>query len=378
MKILVAVDSFKGSMSSVEAGKAVEKGIKSSIPDAQVEIMPVADGGEGTVHALVSGLNGETRRVTVKNPLGEDIVATYGTFGKTAVVEMSAAAGITLIEKEQLNPLVTTTYGVGQIIADAIENGYRDFIVGIGGSATNDGGAGMLQALGFEFYDKDGNDIPFGAQGLNKIVGISDKNVKPEVFKCTFNVACDVINPLCGENGCSVVYGQQKGAKENDIETMDNGMRNYALVTCEKYQNADMNYPGAGAAGGMGFAFMAFLNGKLQSGISLILEKTEAEKHIKDADLVITGEGKIDGQTSMGKVPVGIAQLAKKHKKTVVAFCGCATKEASVLNGYGIDGIFPILRNVCTLEDAMNTTNAMGNLTDTVCQVMNLYKEMKK
>ena len=378
MKILIAIDSFKGSMTSMEAGNAAEKGIKRCMPDAEVKIMPVADGGEGTVQALVSGLDGQIHNVTVKNPIGEDIIAAYGTFGKTAVIEMSAAAGITLIDKSELNPIVATTYGVGQIIADAINKGYRDFIVGIGGSATNDGGVGMLQALGFEFYDKEGNHVPFGARGLGKIVGINDENVNSEVFECAFNIACDVTNPLLGENGCSVIYGPQKGAKEKDIAIMDKGMKNYALVASEKYKKADVNFPGAGAAGGMGFAFMTFLNGKLKSGIDLIHEKTEIEKYIKDADLVITGEGKIDGQTVMGKVPVGIARLAKKYGKTVIAFCGCATKDASALNNHGIDGIFPILRTVCTLEEAMNTRNAMENLSNTAQQIINFYKEVIK
>lgn len=378
MKILIAIDSFKGSMTSMEAGNAVEKGIKRCMPDAEVKIMPVADGGEGTVQALVSGLDGQIHNVTVKNPIGEDIIAAYGTFGKTAVIEMSAAAGITLIDKSELNPIVATTYGVGQIIADAINKGYRDFIVGIGGSATNDGGVGMLQALGFEFYDKEGNHVPFGARGLGKIVGINDENVNSEVFECAFNIACDVTNPLLGENGCSTIYGPQKGASKKDIEIMEQGMKNYALVASEKYKKADVNFPGAGAAGGMGFAFMTFLNGKLKSGIDLILEKTEIEKYIKDADLVITGEGKIDGQTRMGKVPVGIARLAKKYGKPVIAFCGCATKDASALNNHGIDGIFPILRTVCTLEEAMNTRNAMENLSNTAQQIINFYKEVIK
>ncbi len=376
MKILIAIDSFKGSMTSMEAGNAAEKGIKRCMPDAEVKIMPVADGGEGTVQALVSGLDGQIHNVTVKNPIGEDIIATYGTFGKTAVIEMSAAAGITLIDKSELNPIVTTTYGVGQIINDAINKGYRDFIVGIGGSATNDGGVGMLQALGFEFYDKEGKHVPFGARGLGKIAKICDDKVIPEVFECTFNIACDVTNPLLGENGCSTIYGPQKGASKKDIEIMEQGMKNYALVASEKYKKADVNFPGAGAAGGMGFAFMTFLNGKLKSGIDLILEKTEIEKYIKDADLVITGEGKIDGQTVMGKAPVGIAKLAKKYGRTVVAFCGCVTKDASILNSHGIDGIFPILRTVCTEEDAMNTRNAMDNLSDTAQQVMNLYSHL--
>lgn len=374
MKVFIAIDSFKGSMTSIESGGAASEGIKRVYPEADIKIMPIADGGEGTVEALVEGLGGKLHQVTVKNPLGKDILAEYGIVDKTAVIEMAAASGIALVNKNELNPMIATTYGVGQMIRDAILKGCREFIVGIGGSATNDGGVGMLTALGYEFLDKDGNEIPFGAQGLELIQKIKNTNTLPELKECIFNIACDVTNPLCGENGCSAIFAPQKGAKAEDISIMDNAMKNYAHITSLYNECADMNYPGAGAAGGLGFAFMAYLNGKLQSGIELILAKIQIEKYIADADLVITGEGKIDSQTIMGKAPIGIAKLAKKYQKTVLAFSGCVTRGARVCNEHGIDAIFPIVRTTCTIDEAMEKENAMKNMTDCVEQVMRLYK----
>ncbi len=373
MNILVAIDSFKGSLTSLEAGNAASEGIKRCFPDADIKILPIADGGEGTVQALAYGLGGEIQKVSVKNPLGEEIVAEYGMVGKTAIIEMAAAAGIILIDKTQLNPMVTTTYGVGQIIRDAISKGCREFIIGIGGSATNDGGAGMLQALGYQLLDKDGNEISLGAKDIGKIAQIKDNKVVPELSECVFNIACDVTNPLCGENGCSAIFGPQKGAKKEDIKVMDDSLYHFAEVTKQKYKNTDMNFPGAGAAGGLGFAFMAFLNGKLQSGINLILEKIEIEKYIKEADLVITGEGKIDSQTIMGKAPTGIAKLAKKYDKKVIGFCGCTTRDAGICNRHGIDAFFPIVRSACTIEEAMDRENAAANMADCVEQAMRLF-----
>ncbi len=378
MKIVVAVDSFKGSMTSVEAGLAVKNGIERVYSNANVNIIPIADGGEGTVDALVSGLNGKLKQVMVTNPLGEKISASYGIVkGNTAVIEMSAAAGITLIPTNKLNPMKTTTYGVGEMIKDAILQGCNNFIIGIGGSATNDGGVGMLQALGFEFLDKDGNQVPFGAEGLSKVVKISDKNALPQLKNCTFNIACDVTNPLCGENGCSKIFAPQKGAKASDLEVMDGYLSSYADLTKQKYPTSDKNLPGAGAAGGLGFAFSSYLNGKLTSGIKLILDTIDFESIVKGADLVITGEGRMDSQTAMGKTPIGIANLAKKHGATVIAFTGSATYDSNVLNSLGIDAIFPIVRGASSLEDAMNTKNAMKNMEATVEQVMSLIKTLK-
>lgn len=378
MKIVTAIDSFKGSMTSVQAGLAAAYGIKKVFPDAQITIRPVADGGEGTVAALVEGLNGEVVTVEVTGPLGGKVKAGYGVVdGKTAVMEMSAAAGITLVSEEERNPLYTTTYGVGEMIADAITRGYRNFIIGIGGSVTNDGGAGMLQALGFGLLDKKGQQIPLGAKGLESLASINDDNVLPSIYECTFNIACDVTNPLCGENGCSAVFAPQKGADSKSILLMDKWLENYAELAKAFSENSDKDAPGAGAAGGLGFAFLTFLNGKLKNGIDLILKETCLEEYVKDADYVITGEGRLDAQTAMGKAPSGVASIAKKHGVPVIAFSGCVTDEAAVCNSCGIDAFFPIIRGVCSLENAMNTENAIKNMTDTAEQVFRLLKIKK-
>ncbi len=378
MKIVTAIDSFKGSMTSMEAGYAAMDGIKRVYPDAEVAVRPLADGGEGTVEALVSGMNGILKTVTVTGPLGEKVDAAYGIIEstKTAIVEMSAAAGITLVPDEKKNPLYTTTYGVGEVIRDAIQYGCRRFIVGIGGSATNDGGIGMLQALGYELLDKDGKQVPFGAIGLSLLETISADNVIPELKECEFKVACDVTNTLCGEQGCSAIYGPQKGATPTMIMQMDKWLNYYAALSRESFPKADAKREGTGAAGGLGFAFLTYTNAVLESGIKIVLEETRLEEYVKDADIVITGEGRLDGQTAMGKAPVGVAGIAKKFDKTVLAFSGCVTKEAVACNEHGIDAFFPILRTVVTLDEAMNADNAKANMADTAEQVFHLIKSM--
>ena len=275
---------------------------------------------------------------------------------------------------EKRNPLYTTTYGVGELIKDAIERGCRRFIIGIGGSATNDGGAGMLSALGFELTDKNGKPICSGTKGLENLNSVSANNVIPELSECTFRIACDVTNPLCGKNGCSAVFAPQKGADAEIIPIMDKWLWKYANIAKALSDKADPDLAGAGAAGGLGFAFAAFTNASLEPGIQIILEETHLEKYIKNADLVITGEGRLDAQTAMGKAPAGVAQLAKKHGKRVIAFAGCVTDDATVCNEYGIDAFFPILRNIITLREAMNTETAYKNLVDTACQVFRLIK----
>ena len=293
---------------------------------------------------------------------------------------MSGAAGITLVPDEKRNPLYTTTYGVGEVIKDAIAKGCRRFIVGIGGSATNDGGVGMLQALGYGFLDKEGKQVPFGARGLEVLEEITDEYVLPELAECEFRVACDVTNILCGENGCSAVYGPQKGATPSMIMQMDNWLKHYAKLAEKKFTKANANQAGTGAAGGLGFAFLSFTNAVLESGIKIVLEETCLEKYMENADIVITGEGRLDGQTAMGKAPVGVARLAKKHDIPVIAFAGSVTKEAVACNQNGIDAFFPILRGVVTLEEAMKPENAKANMTDTVEQVfrlMNMGEEVK-
>ena len=375
MKAVIAIDSLKGSLSSIEAGQAIAEGIKKADAKAEVVIRPLADGGEGTVEALVCGMNGTLQHVKVTGPLGEPVVCEYGIIDetKTAVIEMSGAAGITLVPDTKKNPLYTTTYGVGEVIRDAIEKGCRRFIVGIGGSATNDGGIGMLQALGYGFLNKDGQQVPFGAIGLKELETITDTYVLPELAECEFKIACDVTNPLCGENGCSAVYGPQKGANPSMIMEMDKWLRYYAALAREKFPKADLNEPGTGAAGGLGFAFLTFTDAVLESGIKIVLEETKLESFVKDADVVVTGEGRLDFQTAMGKAPVGVAKLAKKFDIPVLAFAGSVTKDATECNKNGIDAFFPILRGISTLEEAMKPENAKQNLTDTAEQAFRLF-----
>lgn len=381
MKAVIAIDSLKGSLSSMEAGYAIADGIRRVHgQDAEIVVRPLADGGEGTVEALVSGMSGVTQNVMVTGPLGIPVNCEYGIIesSHTAVIEMSGAAGITLVPDEKRNPLYTTTYGVGEVIKDAIAKGCRRFIVGIGGSATNDGGVGMLQALGYGFLDKEGKQVPFGARGLEVLEEITDEYVLPELAECEFRVACDVTNILCGENGCSAVYGPQKGATPSMVMQMDNWLKHYAKLAEKKFTKANANQAGTGAAGGLGFAFLSFTNAVLESGIKIVLEETCLEKYMENADIVITGEGRLDGQTAMGKAPVGVARLAKKHDIPVIAFAGSVTKEAVACNQNGIDAFFPILRGVVTLEEAMKPENAKANMADTVEQVFRLMNMGRK
>lgn len=376
MKVVVAIDSLKGSLTSLEAGEAIQEGILRAISDAEVIVRPLADGGEGTVEALIRGMNGRYEKITVTDPLGRPTDAVYGILedSHTAIIEMSAAAGITLIDAKDRNPMNTTTYGVGEMIKDAIGKGCRHFFIGIGGSATNDGGIGMLQALGYGMLDTEGKQVSLGAKGLAELVSITDENVLPELKECTFQIACDVKNPLCGELGCSAIFGPQKGATPDIIAQMDSWLGKYALLTANCYKKADSNYPGTGAAGGMGFAFLSYMNAELRSGVQIVLEETKLEEYIRNADIVVTGEGCLDGQSVMGKAPIGVAALAKKHHKKVIAFAGCVTEDAKVCNQNGIDAFFPILRNVVTREEAMDTDNAHRNMTDTAEQVFRLIK----
>ena len=369
MKVVIAIDSMKGSLSSPEAGKAAAEGIGRVFPEAECRVFPVADGGEGTVEALAYGLGGRFRTVTVTGPLGSPVEARYAILENgTAVMEMSAAAGITLVPPEQRDPMVTTTYGVGEMIRDAIGQGCRSFLMGIGGSATNDGGAGMLAALGYSLLDKAGQPVPFGARGVEALATLSAEGALPELKECKFRIACDVTNPLCGAKGCSAIYSPQKGARPEDVPVMDGWLSAYAEKLRTVFPRADKNAPGAGAAGGIGFAFLA-LGGELKSGIGLVLSEVGIEDAIREADVVVTGEGRLDAQTVMGKAPHGVALLAKKHGKPVLAFSGCVTEDARSVNEGGIDAFFPIVRGACTLEEAMDTKNAYRNLADTAEQV---------
>ncbi|HGH7805680.1 TPA: glycerate kinase [Streptococcus agalactiae] len=378
MKVVVAIDSLKGSLSSLEAGNAIKESINEVIPGADVEVHPLADGGEGTVEALTLGMGGTIETIPVKGPIGEKVHASYGIIPQRqlAIIEMAAAAGITLIATEERNPLHTTTYGVGEMIKDAISKGCRHFIIGIGGSATNDGGAGMLQALGYALLDKDNQEISLGAQGLADLKSISTDKVIEELKECDFKIACDVTNPLCGAQGCSSIFGPQKGADEDMITKMDTWLSNYATLATSISEKADATIEGTGAAGGLGFAFLAFTNATLEPGIDIILSEINIEKAISVADLVVTGEGRLDGQTVMGKAPIGVAKLAKKYGKKVVAFSGSVTEDAILCNQHGIDAFFPIVRRLISLDEAMSKEVAYKNMKETATQVfrlINLY-----
>lgn len=373
MKIVVAIDSLKGSMTSMEAGRAIREGIRNVLPDAEVIVKPLADGGEGTTEALVEGLGGEMAEVRVHGPLETPVDACYGIIRKTgtAIMEMAAAAGIILVGKDR-RPLDATTYGVGEMIRDAVEKGCRNFIIGIGGSATNDGGIGMLTALGYEFLDAQGKAVGIGAGALKDVASIRTDHVLPELGECSFKIACDVTNPLCGTNGATYIYGPQKGVTEDLRDELDAAMAGYAQVTKTCIGTDYMESEGAGAAGGLGFAFLSYLHADLQPGIELVLEAVGMEKTMEGADLVFTGEGRLDGQTAMGKAPVGIAKLAKKHGAKVVALAGAVIEGAEKCNDSGIDAFFPILRRIVTLDEAMDPGTARENMIRTTEQVIRL------
>lgn len=374
MKVVISIDSLKGSLSSMEAGMAIKDGILAAKPDAEVIVKPLADGGEGTTDALIEGMNGERIDLTVTGPMHTPVDAYYGYLKdtNTAVMEMASAAGITLVPDSEKNPLLATSYGVGEMINDAIQRGCRNFIIGIGGSVTNDGGIGMLKALGVRFLDENGEDAGEGGQALAKIARIDVSGMNPLLKECHIQVACDVNNPLCGKNGSTYVYGPQKGVTEDMKKTLDEAMAHFARVTSETLENDYMNTPGAGAAGGLGYAFLAYTGAALTPGIELILDAVGLEEELSGADVVVTGEGRLDFQTAMGKAPVGVARLAKKYNAKVIAFAGSVTKEATACNKEGIDAFFPILRGVCTLAEAMDPVAARNNMTATVEQVFRL------
>ena len=335
MKVVVAIDSLKGSLTSMEAGIAVKEGILAARPDAEVIVKPLADGGEGTTDALIEGMKGERVDLTVTGPMGTKVQAYYGYLEetKTAIIEMASAAGITLVPTDRQDPLAATTYGVGEMINDAIKE---------------------------------------GAQALSKVAAISSTRTNPRLAECNFQVACDVTNPLCGKNGATYIYGPQKGVTDAQKEPLDQAMAHYAQITADTFGCSYAETEGAGAAGGLGFAFLSFLNARLTPGIDLILDAVGLEEELKNADVAVTGEGRLDHQTAMGKAPVGVARLAKKYNAKVLAFAGSVTKDAAACNQAGIDAFFPIIRGVTTLEEAMKPENARENMRASVEQVFRL------
>jgi len=379
MKILIAIDSFKGSLSSGQLSEAISEGIINVMPDAEILKTPIADGGEGVVDALVEKLNGSLIYKTVKGPLFQAIEAHYGILpDKTAIIEMALCSGLTLIPETHRNPLNTSTYGVGELILDALDKGSRDFVCGIGGSATNDAGIGMAAALRYTFYDENNQElIPVGSS-LNLIQRIDNTNVDPRLSECTFLIACDVDNPLYGPRGAAYTYGPQKGADEKTVQLLDEGLKHFSSIVKRDLHIDKADLSGAGAAGGLGYGFSVLLNGELKPGIEIMLEKLEFEEKLDGVDLVITGEGKIDFQSVMGKTPMGVGLTSKKHNIPVIAIAGALGDNYHALNDYGIDSIFSVLNKPCTLEEAMNPTNAYKNVKDTIQEIFKMIKIYKK
>ena len=370
MKIVIASDSFKGSMTSVEVAQAAEKGIHEVYPDCQVVAVNVADGGEGTVEAIVDALGGEIVTARVADPLGRTIDARYGIAGTTAIIEMAAASGLPLLNNEERNPWLTSTYGTGEMIMDAIHRGCRNFLVGIGGSATNDAGTGMLQAMGYRFYDANNQLIEHCAGGrMQDIVSIDDSLVPEEVRQSTFTIACDVDTPFCGPEGAAPVFAPQKGADAEMVKRLDVGMCALAKVIENKYNVNVVPVAGAGAAGGLGGAFYAFLHATLKKGIDMVLDAIDFDTTIQGANLVVTGEGKVDFQTAKGKTAAGVLARAKQQHIPVIALGGCV-EMCDSLKQMGFAGIYPILEEKVPLEVAMQRDFAMSNVTKTLARVL--------
>ena len=373
MKIVIASDSFKGSMSSLDVATAASAGVIEVYPDSEIVSVNVADGGEGTVEAIVDALGGEIVKVQVSDPLGRKIETSYGIAGETAILEMAAASGLPLLTVEERNPWATSTLGTGEMIMDAIARGCRKFLVGIGGSATNDAGVGMLQAMGFRFYDANGELITQGCGGmLGSIARIDDSLVSAAVKESQFTVACDVDTPFCGPEGAAPVFAPQKGADAEMVKRLDEGMASFAKVITEKYAIDIVPVAGAGAAGGMGGAFRAFLGATLKKGIDMVLDAIDFDTTIQGANLVITGEGKVDFQTAKGKTAAGVLNRAKQQHIPVVAIGGCVELCDSLVQ-MGFAGIYPILEEKVPLEIAMQRDFAMNNVRKTVARIVPNY-----
>tara|TARA_B110000003_G_scaffold9602_1_gene9881 strand:- start:4256 stop:5395 length:1140 start_codon:yes stop_codon:yes gene_type:complete len=378
MKIVVAPDSFKESLSAKAVCNIISKAIAKVIPEATVLQIPISDGGEGLLEALVSPLKGTLVHVTVKDPLLRNISANYGLIdqGNTAIIEMATASGLELLLRNERNPLITSSYGTGQLIKDALDKGCRKIIIGIGGSATNDGGMGMIRALGGAFLDSNGNDIPEGGGAMGNLHKIDLSSLDKRLTECEIICACDVSNILTGKQGASFIYGPQKGAKKEDLILLDNNLTNYAYIIKTNFKKDMKNIAGTGAAGGMGMALLVFLDAKLINGIELIIDTLQLENHIKNANLVITGEGKIDKQTLSGKTIMGISRIAKKNKVPVIAFCGSVGRDIGKIYDHGLHSIFPIVNKPMKLENAIKNSKSL--LSTCVENVLKSLKDQKK
>ncbi|EJL83884.1 glycerate kinase [Pantoea sp. GM01] len=362
MKIVIAPDSYKESLSALEVASAIEAGFREIFPEADYVKIPVADGGEGTVEAMVAATQGNIVRLTATGPLGKPVDAFYGLSGdeRTAFIEMAAASGLELVPAAQRDPLITTSFGTGELIKDALDRGVDHVIIGIGGSATNDGGSGMMQALGAHLLDDQGQQIAYGGGALPQLARIDIAQLDPRIKQCRFEVACDVSNPLTGEKGASAIFGPQKGATPALVQQLDQALEHYAQIIHRDLDIDVLHIDGGGAAGGMGAALHAFCQAELRSGIEIVTEALGLAEQVKDADLVITGEGRIDSQSVNGKVPVGVAKVAKQYHKPVIGIAGSLTADVGVVHQYGLDAVFSVLFSICSLEEAL--ANAAQNV----------------
>ncbi|MHA4871703.1 glycerate kinase [Duganella sp. PWIR1] len=376
MKIVIAPDSFKESLSAMAVADAIEAGFRDIFPDAEYIKLPVADGGEGTVQAMIDASGGTLVELPAQGPLGAEVApvaAFYGMMGDgvTAVIEMAAASGLELLTPAQRDPLRTTSYGTGELIKHALDAGARRFVLGVGGSATNDGGAGMLQALGGRLLDTHGDDLAPGGGALDALDRIVLSGLDVRIKDCVFDVACDVSNPLVGPEGASAIFGPQKGATPDMVARLDDNLRHYAAIIARDAGQHVADVPGAGAGGGIAAAMLAFLGGRLSPGSEIVTDAVGLDAAVVDADLVITGEGRIDGQTIHGKTPIGVARVAQRHGKPVIAIAGSLATGAAAVHGHGIDAVFAAVSGVCTLEQALaaaadNVRSAARNIAATL------------
>ncbi|PSU87788.1 glycerate kinase [Photobacterium kishitanii] len=365
MKIIIAPDSYKESLTAMEVATAIEAGFRQVMPNAEYIKLPMADGGEGTVQSLIDASNGTIIHHPVTGPLGEQVQGFFGIMGdgKTAVIEMAAASGLHLVSPEQRNPMLTTSYGTGELILAALEQGVEHIIVGIGGSATNDGGIGMAQALGVQLLDNNGQSLGFGGQALAQLATIDISHIDPRLATIKLEVACDVDNPLCGAKGASAVFGPQKGATPAMVTELDQNLAHYAAII-ERDLAIDVKHmAGAGAAGGMGAALLGLFKAQLRSGIEIVIDAVNLDTIVKDADLVITGEGRIDSQTIHGKTPIGVARAAKKFNKPVIGIAGCLSQDCGVVYEHGIDAVFSVVPAAISLEQAFKDAALNVELT---------------
>lgn len=374
MKIIIAPDSFKESLTALEVAEAIETGFKRIFPHAEYVKVPMADGGEGTVQSLVDATQGELIQTEVTAPLGNKVMATWGLSGdkQTAIIEMAAASGLHLVPLNQRNPLLTTSFGTGELIRAALDFGVNKIILGIGGSATNDGGVGMLQALGIRCLDHQGQEIGFGGKNLANIQQIDLSALDPRLQQVEIEVACDVTNPLCGDNGASAIFGPQKGANAEMVKQLDQALAHFAQQVKAQLDLNIRDQAGAGAAGGMGGGVLLLPKVRLKSGVNIVLDTVQLSDKLQDADLVITGEGRMDGQTAQGKTPVGVALAAKTANKPVIAIVGCLREDYEVVYDKGIDAVFPIIRQLDNLENTLK--NGRENLISCAQNVARLYQ----